>query len=170
MPNNLLAMLTRYNRWANGLIFEAVAALPEGEAEKPRQTVFSSILRTLDHVYVVGRIFQAHLEGRPHGYEARVSPETPQLGELAAWQRALDDWYVSIGDRLSADGADEPVDFTFVDGGSGRMTRAEILLHVVNHTSYHRGFVADLLRQIPARAPVTDLPVFIRDRSRGAGA
>jgi uncharacterized damage-inducible protein DinB len=43
------------------------------------------------------------------------------------------------------------------------MTRGEMLLHVVNHTTYHRGFVADLFFQIPARPPTTDLPVFLRD-------
>jgi uncharacterized damage-inducible protein DinB len=43
------------------------------------------------------------------------------------------------------------------------MTRGEILLHIVNHTSYHRGFVGDMMYQIPVRAPTTDLPVFLRD-------
>src|SRR5258708_32381229 len=44
------------------------------------------------------------------------------------------------------------------------MTRAEILLHIVNHTSYHRGFVADLFYQVPgARPPTTDLPVYLRE-------
>jgi uncharacterized damage-inducible protein DinB len=38
-----------------------------------------------------------------------------------------------------------------------------MLLHIVNHTSYHRGFVADMFYQVPARPPVTDLTVFLRD-------
>ena len=44
-------------------------------------------------------------------------------------------------------------------------TRGEILLHVVNHTSYHRGFVADLFYQVPGgvRPPTTDLPVYLRE-------
>ena len=37
--------LTRYNAWANERIFEAVAALPEGEATKPRASVFKSAER-----------------------------------------------------------------------------------------------------------------------------
>jgi uncharacterized damage-inducible protein DinB len=36
-------------------------------------------------------------------------------------------------------------------------------LHVVNHSTYHRGFVADHFNQIPSRPPTTDLPVFLRD-------
>jgi uncharacterized damage-inducible protein DinB len=37
------------------------------------------------------------------------------------------------------------------------------MLHVVNHTSYHRGFVADMFYQIPQRPPLTDIPVFLRE-------
>jgi len=44
------------------------------------------------------------------------------------------------------------------------MTRGEILLHIVNHTTYHRGFVADLFYQVRgARPPTTDLPVYLRE-------
>ena len=43
------------------------------------------------------------------------------------------------------------------------MTRGEIILHIVNHTSYHRGFAADLFYQVPAKPPTTDLTVFLRD-------
>jgi uncharacterized damage-inducible protein DinB len=35
--------------------------------------------------------------------------------------------------------------------------------HVVNHTTYHRGYIADYFYQIPSRPPTTDLPVFLRD-------
>ena len=63
--------LTRYNAWANERIFAAFAALPEGEATKPRRSVFKNIAHTLNHSYVIDRIFQAHLQGRSHGYTAR---------------------------------------------------------------------------------------------------
>jgi uncharacterized damage-inducible protein DinB len=36
------------------------------------------------------------------------------------------------------------------------------MLHVVNHTSYHPGLVADLFYQVPARPPLTDLPVILK--------
>src|SRR5258706_12462774 len=75
-------MLARYNKWANELIYTAVAALPPGEATKPRQTLFKSIVHTLNHIYVIDRIFQAHLEGRPHGYLSRNTAEHPPLPEL----------------------------------------------------------------------------------------
>ena len=43
------------------------------------------------------------------------------------------------------------------------MTRREILQHLVNHTSYHRGFVAQMMYDIPVRPPVTDITVYLRD-------
>jgi uncharacterized damage-inducible protein DinB len=157
------SMLARYNAWANKLIFEAVAALPVGEATKPRQTLFKNMVHTLNHNYVIDRIFQAHLEGRPHGYGARNTPDHPPLKELWRAQQELDAWYVAWSDRVTPAQLDEVVQFTFVGGGEGRMTRMQILLHLVNHTTYHRGFVADLFYQVPARPPTTDLPVYLRD-------
>ena len=155
--------LTRYNAWANGLIFDAVAALPEGEATKPRASVFRNMVHTLNHNYVIDRIFQAHLEGRSHGYSARNTPEHPPLAELWRAQKDLDRWYVNWSDQISDAALDERVSFSFVGGGEGVMTRGEILQHLVNHTSYHRGFVAQMMYDVPARPPTTDLTVFLRD-------
>jgi uncharacterized damage-inducible protein DinB len=155
--------LTRYNAWANEVIFKAVAGLPEGEAVKPRQSVFRNMVHTLNHNYVIDRIFQAHLEGRRHGYSARNTPEHPPLAELWRAQQAIDRWYVDWSDAISEAALDEKVSFTYVGGGEGVMTRGEILQHLVNHTSYHRGFVAQMMYEVPARPPTTDLTVFLRD-------
>jgi uncharacterized damage-inducible protein DinB len=155
--------LTRYNKWANELIFDAVAQLPPGEATKPRATLFKNMVHTLNHNYVIDRIFQAHLEGRSHGYSARNTADYPPLEELRRAQRELDDWYIGCYDALNDAALDERLRFEFVGGGEGAMTRGEMLMHIVNHTSYHRGFVGDLFFQVPARPPTTDLTVFLRD-------
>jgi uncharacterized damage-inducible protein DinB len=155
--------LTRYNRWANKLIFDATFKLPEGEATKPRQTLFKNIVHSLNHNYVIDRIFQAHLEGREHGYAARNTTQSPPLEDLWRAQQDVDEWYVAWSDRIAEGALGERVDFKFVGGGEGSMTPGEIIMHIVNHTSYHRGFVADLFYQIPARPPTTDLTVFLRD-------
>jgi uncharacterized damage-inducible protein DinB len=79
-------------------------------------------------------------------------------------QQAIDDWYIAWSDAQSEASLAQPVRFTLIGGNRGVMTRGEILLHVVNHTSYHRGFVADLMYQVPgARPPTTDLPVYLRE-------
>jgi uncharacterized damage-inducible protein DinB len=165
MNTRTARMLTRYNAWANRLIFDAVAALPGDEATRERKSLFKNMVHTLNHNYVIDRIWQAHLEGRDHGYGARNTPDHPPLTELWRLQQGIDRWYLEWSDGLSDAGLDEKVNFTLIGGNPGVMTRGEILLHVVNHTSYHRGFVADLFYQVPGhRPPTTDLPVYLRER------
>lgn len=163
MTRNDARMLARYNAWANRLIFDAVAALPAGEATKERATLFRDMVHTLNHNYVIDRIWQAHMEGREHGYEARNTKDYPPLPELWLAQQAVDRWYVDWSDAITDAALDETVSYTLIGGNRGAMTRGEILMHVVNHTTYHRGFVADLFYQVPARPPTTDLPVYFRE-------
>lgn len=159
----MIRKLARYNAWANKTIFDAIAALPAGEAQKERPTLFKNMVNTLNHLYVVDLIWQAHLQGCEHGIAALNTVLHPELGDLWKAQRDIDDWYVGWSDALSEAQADEIVHFKLISGNQGKMRRGDVMLHVVNHTSYHRGFVADMFYQIPARPPLTDLPVFLRE-------
>jgi uncharacterized damage-inducible protein DinB len=158
-----IRMLTRYTGWANERLFDALSKLPKDDAGTARHTGPGGMVHTLNHSYVVDLIWQAHLEGRAHGFTARNTDTTPPLEALRAAQRNMDDWYRNYADALSEQAHDEVVQFKFIDGGAGAMSRGDILLHVVNHKTYHRGYVADMLRQISTRPPTMDLPVFLRD-------
>jgi uncharacterized damage-inducible protein DinB len=165
---DLARMLARYKAWANEITFTSVFALPEGEATKPRPTLFKTMVHTLNHIYIVDRIFQAHLEGREHGYVARSTPTAPPLHELHQAQAQLDRWFIDRYDALAERELDEIVAFQFVGGGPGAMTRGEILLHLVNHGTYHRGFVSDMMNQVKVNPPPSDLTVYLRDVHRAA--
>ncbi len=154
-------MLARYNAWADQVFFDAVAALPDGAAAKPRQTLFKTMIGTLNHNYVVGLIWQAHLERRPHGLKARNLVLHETLPALREAQDKLNDWFIRWADAQSAESFAEILDFTFISGERGRMTREEMLLHVVNHNSYHRGWAAEMFFDVPAKPPATDLPVYL---------
>jgi len=80
----------------------------------------------------------------------------------------MDRWYVDMVDTWADVDLATAVHFEFVGGGEGVMTREQIVLHIVNHGTYHRGFVGDMMYQVPFTPPSNDLPVFIRDRYRGA--
>ncbi len=159
-------MLTRYKAWANEIIFSTVAELPEGEALKKRFTRYKNMVYTLSHVYVIDLVFQAHLEGREHGFASRNTPDHPPLEKLWEAVKILDQWYIDLSDKLSDAQLKEIVNFNFIGGGKGTMTREEIILHIVNHGTYHRGFVADMMYQVPIMPEATDLPVFLRDVMR----
>jgi uncharacterized damage-inducible protein DinB len=159
-------MLTRYKAWANEIVYATVRALPDGEATKPRATVFGNMVHTLNHLYVVDSIFQAHLERREHGFTARNTPTSPPIDELWQAVQVLDRWYIDRYDRMSNEELDEAIAFTFVGGGDGLMTRGEILFHLVNHGTYHRGFVGSMLTEANVKPRATDLTVFLRDVPR----
>jgi uncharacterized damage-inducible protein DinB len=153
--------LTGYKAWANEITFSAVNSLPEGEAIKERATRFRNMVHTLNHVYVIDRIFKAHLEKTTHPYTARNTEVYPPLEEQAA--KLVDQWYVDYAHSISEQELLDIVNFQFVDGGAGVMSRSEIILHVVNHGTYHRGLVSDMMYQVPAVPPANDLTVYLRD-------
>ena len=153
--------LLHYRAWADRLTYEAVAALPPGEATKERPTLFKTIIGTLNHNYLIDRIWQGHLEGRDHGFKARNLLLHADLAELWAAQQASHRWYADYAAALPDAAFDEVVPFKFISGVAGAMTRADMMSHVVNHGTYHRGWVADMFFQVPAKNPSTDLPDFV---------
>ena len=75
----------------------------------------------------------------------------------------MDNQYIDYIQRLSGSEFSEVVEFEFVDGGNGAMSRAEIILHVVNHGTYHRGYVANMMYQASVKPPAIDFPVYLRE-------
>lgn len=155
--------LVGYKAWANQITFAAVQALPADEATKERPTRYVDMVYTLNHVYVIDRIFQAHLTKQPHSYTARNTPTCPSLAALWDSVQLLDQWYLDYGNSVSEAELLEVVPFQFVDGGPGTMTRSEMILHVVNHGTYHRGLVSDMMYQVPVMPPTNDFTVYLRD-------
>ena len=146
-----LSSLFACKAWANAELFAVLARLPQEQAE-PLHTC----LRTLNHIYVVDSIFRAHLAGEPRPFDATNTRETPSLARLQADVQATDQWYCDHVAGLDEAAAAEVIDFTFTDGDRGRMSREEILLHVITHGGYHRGNVGQVLKSISV-APPRDL-------------
>lgn len=158
-----IRMLAQYTKWANQTLFDALQLLPDHMVTEDRKTGAGSILKTLGHIYVVDQIWKGHLLEQAHGYQTRNLSEVPPLKTLIAMQSASDDWYIDYVNALTPQMHDASLAFAFVDGGQGEMTRAAMLLHVVNHKTYHRGYIAQMLYESSCRPPAMDLPVFLRD-------
>ena len=154
-------MLACYKAWADEVIFEGVVALPPGEAEKERKTLFKTMIGTLNHIYVVDLIFQAHLEQRQHGFKARNVVVHTELPVLRAAQKKMNGWFIDWAATQNEASLDEDVPFTFVNGSQASMKRGEMFLHAVTHGSYHRGWVAEMFFEAGARPPQPDLSVFL---------
>ncbi len=157
-------LLLRYTAWADDRLYESLAALGEAVINQPRPGRADGIRGVLVHILAVGLIWKAHLGGYRHGLTTRNLEPLPDFQALRSRQQQLDCWYVAFAQDLSAQHADVPMDFDFVDGSTGRMTARQMLLHVANHGTYHRGYVAGMLYDAGLRPPTMDLPVFIREQ------
>jgi uncharacterized damage-inducible protein DinB len=139
----LLRSLFMYKAWANEELFAEFAKVDPEVQPSER----NAVIRLLNHVYVVDRIFAAHLSGERHNYIATNTPETPALEDLRSAVAASDSWYVEYVGKMSPQSLQEEVKFTFVDGALGCMSREEILAHVATHGDYHRGAAGRIMSQ-----------------------
>ena len=89
MDTGTARLFAQYRAWADEITYAAVAALPPGEATKERPTLFKNMVGTLNHNYLIDRVWQAHLEGRDHGFTARNLVLHADLAELWAAQQAI---------------------------------------------------------------------------------
>lgn len=161
-------VLTRYKAWADDLFLAVVSSMPGAELTAPRPIVFGSLIHTLNHVYTMDYVWQCHLLGEHHGLTTRNPEHCPEIEVLVKKQREMNEWYVRYADSITESELAEIVEFEFIGGGAGSMSRRDILLHVVNHNTYHRGHAADILYHLNVSPPTTDLPVFLQLQPAGS--
>jgi uncharacterized damage-inducible protein DinB len=148
MTTTTLKSLFGYKAWANTELFTLLAPIPAEHAD-----ALHTCIRTLNHIYVVDRIFRAHLSAGPRPFDATNTKETPSLAQLRSDVQATDAWYLDYVGSLTASAANEIVNFDFTDGDRGSMSREEMLLHVITHGGYHRGNVGQVLKSIAINPP-----------------
>lgn len=142
-------------RWADRGLYAAIGEnLDRLSAEET-----SIMLRILDHMHAVDRIFQGHLQGQPHTFRAPRSETVPEFEALASSAKEVDDWYASYVAGLAPSDFEQPLNFVFTSGKQARMRRGEILMHVCLHGTYHRGNAGAVLQLkglTPSRDSLTD--------------
>ena len=100
-------------------------------------------LRILNHTAVVDALFIARIHGKPDPFEGDNTVETPTIESLRMFISKNDSELINIAKGV--DDLDRPISFTFTDGDTGRMTFAEIFLHLLTHGSNHRGMASRTL-------------------------
>jgi uncharacterized damage-inducible protein DinB len=128
-----LQRLFRYKAWANDELLTALAKLG---GDSP---ITGLAVKALSHSYVVDRIFAAHLRRKAHAYTSANLNEMPALDDLSEDIGKSDREYIHYVSSLDRDQLAERIDFAFTDGAPGRMSREEMLMHVITHGMGHRG-------------------------------
>ena len=137
--HDTLERLFRFKAWADDDLLTALTRLGD---ESP---VVVLAKRALSHSHIVDRIFAAHLRRRTHAYTSANSSEMPALQDLSADIRRSDREYVDYVSALDPGQLAERIDFAFTDGAPGRMSREEMLMHVITHGIGHRGQVSAVM-------------------------
>ncbi len=163
LNNETAVMLAQYSNWADQVLFNALGQLPEGAVYQTSQTLFGSMLGTLNHNYQVDLIWRAHLLGQEHGFTSRRDVLHPKLEDLIREQTNVNRWFIHWAETQSPESLGERLAFKFVNGEAGEMTRGGMFLHVVNHKTYHRGWLCEMFFDFGMKPPQTDLSVYLTD-------
>ena len=153
----MFASLFEYKAWANLDLIDALEAI-NGAAHPD---ALRDATRILNHTWVVDQIFAANLRQVGHDFSATNTEATPALSVLRAAIVESDNWYLHYLTNLDESALHESLTFTFVDGDRGCMTRAEMLMHLVTHGTYHRGAIGRVLAQRSIAPPRDGFAAFL---------
>lgn len=162
-------MMARYNRWQNHSLYAAADTLTDAQRNEDRGAFFKSIFGTLCHLYWTDSIWLARFTGgeKPNrtiaqsvtfdgGWEPLKTARIALDARIAEWAAALTPEMISG-------------DLSWFSGALGRdftRPRAELVVHIFNHQTHHRGQVHALLTSFGAKPDDTDIP-FMTERFAG---
>lgn len=159
-----LKRLLSYTDWANGAILDATAALTPEQLTRDLRSSFASVLDTLRHIAESDWIWLRRWNG--------VSPTEPPAWKIATHADVRARWQDIMSERRAYlapldDGAMKRiVTYRRLDGSEHRNHLWELLLHIVNHSTYHRGQITTMLRQLGTRTIATDITRWYREQAR----
>ena len=160
MNTDAVRFLYRYNDWANDRMMAAAAALPPAELYRALGGSHGTVFDTLAHnLWAEWLWLSRWIHPAP-----RPGPDPLSCRELTALQAQ---WAELVQTRaallagLTEQVLEEPITYENPPGSSWTYSVRQVLLHVVNHSTYHRGQVASMLRQLGAVPPATDLLIYV---------
>jgi uncharacterized damage-inducible protein DinB len=162
MTSDYFHHLLGFHYWARDRVFVAVEALDPEQYARPMGNSFPSIRDTLNHVYLAEGIWHSRWNGiSPTSFP---SDEIPDLATLRSrWsdtEGKVRDYLVAAGDS----GLNRVIRYKLMSGKEGASPLWQMVAHVVNHATYHRGQVTTMLRQLGAApAQSTDMITYFRE-------
>ena len=163
MDMKTIRLMWDYTKWADARAFDAVAKLAPEPYLKDLGSSMKSVRDTMVHLVSAQWIWLSRWKGTsPKAmWTAGDHPSVPALRERWAALHGEMEAFVSAqtGASLAAD-----VTYQNLKGDTLKFPLGALFLHVVNHSTYHRGQVTTLLRQLGAQPVATDLAVFLASR------
>jgi uncharacterized damage-inducible protein DinB len=154
----------RYNAWANVRLYDACAALPEADYHAVRASAFfGSLHGTLNHILVGDRAWMRRMTGEGDAPDRLDAELYRTLAELRTARAAEDDRIRSFVEGLDESGLARTVSYHSMTGGADARPLAELLSHLFNHHTHHRGQAHALLKETGAEPPPLDMIYYLRE-------
>jgi uncharacterized damage-inducible protein DinB len=156
---HIISDMLAYNCWAN----ERICSLIKDElADAEVKSSFSSIRKTLYHVWDAQYIWELRLKGQ----SLKEGISKSFTGSLDEAKKLFLDQSAKLKDLFQEGDEDRIIDYRNIAGQSFSSSIGEILLHVCNHSTFHRGQIVSMLRILgETELKATDLIAFYRERS-----
>lgn len=153
--------LVAYTEWATARLTEALSRVPDAARRRRDESAFGSLHGTFAHLIGAEWIWLERWQGRiPAAPPEWVGLESfdELLARLAALQRDRAAYLAGLGEAdLSA-----LIPYRTFAGVESANTIGELIRHVVNHGTYHRGQISMRLRQLGEQPPSTDYILWLR--------
>ncbi|MHA1600429.1 MAG: DinB family protein [Alphaproteobacteria bacterium] len=152
-----------YNAWANHRLYEAVAQVPDAHYHEDRGAFFGSLHGTLNHILVGDRAWLHRITGNG---TPPASLDQILYGDFASLRQARiaeDERIIRVVGGLDAARLAGTITYRNMRGDHMEQQLAEVLAHVFNHQTHHRGQAHTLVSQLGYEAPALDLVYFVRE-------
>ena len=169
MPGEILAQsriqLYDYNRWARRRILTVASTLGSDDFIRPMGNSFSSMRDTLANILGAEWIWLERWQGRSP--RALPEAETFPTGAVAGIEMGgVEHDQMLFIEALTPQRLGEELSYINQKGQRYSYPLSHQLVHVVNHSSYHRGQVITLLRQLGAETASTDFLAYFDERPK----
>jgi len=165
MDFHTLQTLLDYHYWARDRVLDAAERLTPEQLTRDLGNSFPSVRDTLVHLFSADWVWCARWEGESP--QDVLDPTTfPDVASIRAAWKEHEQKVRGILAQLGENGITRAIEYRGWNGQAQAQPFWQMLQHVVNHGSYHRGQVTTLLRQMGAAPPKSvDLMAFYRERS-----
>src|SRR5262249_46324505 len=128
-----------YNRWANARLYQAALALSEADYRRNVGAFFKSMHGTLNHLLLADRLWLKRLTGEADGPNRLDVSFYDDRSSLALARAEEDDRISRYVASLDTAALDDLHKYTTTSGTPHEQRRRDILAHLFNHQTHHRG-------------------------------
>jgi uncharacterized damage-inducible protein DinB len=145
--------LAAYNAWANARLYEAALGLEDEHYRRPIGVFFSSLHGTLNHLLLTDRIWLRRLTGEGEHPDRLDAILYDDRLELASARATEDRRILRVVEGYEEAAYALPIAYRTTTGAAHEQPLREILAHLFNHQTHHRGQAHACLSILTGAAP-----------------